>query len=61
MLAEQTYTCPHCWQTGVIELDLSAGSQAFVQDCEVCCNPIEFQYSARDGELISFTYESAQG
>lgn len=61
MLTEQTYTCPHCWQIGVIQLDLTARSQTFVEDCGVCCNPIEFHYSARGGELISFHYESAQG
>jgi hypothetical protein len=60
MLAEQPYTCPHCWQTSVIQLDLTAGSQRFVQDCEVCCNPMEFSYSTERGELVSFHYESAQ-
>ncbi len=60
MLAEQQYTCPHCWQTSAIQLDLSVGSQSFVQDCEVCCNPIEFRYSTSGGELVSFSYESAQ-
>ena len=61
MMVEQEYTCPHCWRTNLITLDLSQGSQTFVQDCEVCCNPIEFRYSASGGELASFDYESAQG
>ncbi len=61
MLAEQKYTCPHCWRTSVIQIDLTAGSQSFVQDCEVCCNPIEFRYETQSGELVSFDYESAAG
>ena len=35
-------------------LDLSAGSQRYVEDCEVCCNPIEVSYLAEDGMVISF-------
>lgn len=60
-LVTEQYTCPHCWETSEIGLDLSAGSQTFVQDCEVCCNPIEFRYEVEGGELASFSYESAQG
>lgn len=35
-------------------LDPSAGEQLFVEDCEVCCNPIEVKVHFRDGELILF-------
>lgn len=45
----------------MIQLDLSVREQTFVQDCEVCCNPIEFRYSTSGGELAHFDYESAQG
>ena len=61
MLIEQEYTCPHCWRANLIQLDVSQGSQTFVQDCDVCCNPIEFHCSVCGGELVSFHYESAQG
>jgi transcription elongation factor Elf1 len=61
MLAEQQYTCPHCWQTSTIQLDLTVRSQVLIQDCAVCCNPIEFRYTVRNGELKSFHYESAAG
>lgn len=61
MLIEQEYTCPRCWQANTITLDLSAAEQTLVQDCEVCCGPIEFRYTARNGELESFQYESAEG
>jgi hypothetical protein len=32
--------CPYCWQPIVLELDLSAGSQVYVEDCSVCCQPM---------------------
>ena len=35
-------------------LDLSASSQRYIEDCEVCCNPIEIRYQVEDGMVISF-------
>ena len=35
-------------------LDLSAGGQTLIQDCEVCCNPLEFVYEIHDGTVQSF-------
>lgn len=40
MLEEAEVTCPCCWETIVLELDLSAGSQTYVEDCSVCCRPM---------------------
>jgi hypothetical protein len=36
-------------------LDLSVRSQTYVEDCEVCCNPIEIRYTVRDDELAEFS------
>jgi len=33
-------------------LDLSVRRQTYVEDCEVCCNPIEISYSV-EGETLS--------
>jgi hypothetical protein len=35
-------------------LDLTVRRQSYVEDCEVCCNPIEISYSVQDEELASF-------
>ncbi len=35
-------------------LDMSVPNQTYVEDCEVCCHPIEVRYSAEDGELTDF-------
>ena len=32
--------CPYCGETILIRLDLSAGDQSYVEDCQVCCQPI---------------------
>jgi hypothetical protein len=36
-------------------LDLSVDGQTYVEDCEVCCNPIEVSYAVDDEELASFS------
>lgn len=54
MEEEHRFTCPHCWQEISVLLDLSAGSQTLIQDCEVCCNPLEFAYEVHDGAVQSF-------
>lgn len=33
--------CPYCGETIGVSLDLSAGSQSYIEDCQVCCQPIE--------------------
>jgi len=35
-------------------LDLSVRRQTYVEDCEVCCNPIEVSYSVEDDSLSCF-------
>jgi hypothetical protein len=35
-------------------LDTSVRSQSYVEDCEVCCYPIEVHYSIEDGEVGDF-------
>ena len=35
-------------------LDLSVRRQSYVEDCEVCCKPIEVSYTVEDDALASF-------
>ncbi len=32
--------CPYCAEWITARLDLSAGAQSYVEDCQVCCQPI---------------------
>lgn len=36
-------TCPYCWETINITLDASVPEQEYVEDCQVCCNPIDLK------------------
>ena len=35
-------------------MDPSVTKQAYVEDCEVCCNPIEVMASFENSELVVF-------
>jgi len=35
-------------------LDTSVMSQTYVEDCEVCCHPIEVRYTVEDGAVTEF-------
>ncbi len=50
-LDEQSLTCPYCWETIDVLLDLSQPEQVYIEDCAVCCHPIEIQVAAEDGIL----------
>ncbi len=52
-------TCPHCWETITLTLDLSAGGQSYVEDCPVCCQSMQVSYAAEDGELGEISVEAA--
>lgn len=41
-------------------LDLSVDRQSYIEDCEVCCRPIQIRYAVEDGELIEFTAASTE-
>jgi transcription elongation factor Elf1 len=52
---EHYFACPYCGEEISMVLDLSARRQSYVEDCEVCCNPIEISYSVSDGIISAFT------
>ena len=35
-------------------LDLSVRRQTYVEDCEVCCQPVEVRYAVRNDEVCHF-------
>jgi predicted RNA-binding Zn-ribbon protein involved in translation (DUF1610 family) len=40
--------CPYCGEEILVRADLSAGSQAYVEDCQVCCQPMTVSVSVGD-------------
>ncbi|MEO0901794.1 MAG: CPXCG motif-containing cysteine-rich protein [Bacteroidota bacterium] len=51
---EHFFQCPYCWEEISFLLDNSVPNQTYVEDCEVCCNPIEASCTFLHNELVSF-------
>ena len=52
MLDEVDVTCPYCGEVFTAVVDSSAGSQEYIEDCYVCCRPIQFSVMVdMDGQL----------
>ena len=49
-----TYTCPYCFESIETLVDPSILHQVYVEDCQVCCNPMEFSIQVSNGEVIDF-------
>jgi transcription elongation factor Elf1 len=58
-MLEHFFQCPHCWEEISMLLDPSV-NQSYVEDCEVCCNPIKIHAAFESGELTSFQAESLE-
>ncbi len=54
MEIEHFFTCPYCSEEISFVLDLSAGPQSYIEDCEVCCRPIQVTYTPDGEELAEF-------
>ena len=51
---EHTFTCPSCAEEISMVLDLSVRRHNYIEDCEVCCTPIEISYTVQADALASF-------
>ncbi|MBT8206176.1 MAG: CPXCG motif-containing cysteine-rich protein [Eudoraea sp.] len=51
---EHYFQCPYCWEEISMLLDPSVGQQTYVEDCEVCCNPIEVTAAFEEQALTAF-------
>jgi len=51
---EHFFTCPYCWQQISMVLDPSEEVSDYIEDCEVCCRPIEIFFRFEEGRLVTF-------
>ena len=47
---EHYFQCPYCWEE----------VSTYVEDCEVCCNPIEVTPQFQENELVAFDVQSIE-
>ena len=47
-----TIRCPYCGERYGTALDVSAGSLHAIEDCQICCQPIEITATVRDDGVL---------
>lgn len=53
-MLEQFFICPYCWEQISVLLDPNMSKEIYIEDCQVCCNPIEIKFIIADAEVIKF-------
>ena len=51
---EYFFLCPYCSERISMVLDTSVDQQTYIEDCEVCCRPIELRYTVENDEVTGF-------
>jgi hypothetical protein len=56
----QQIHCPYCGESIEVVIDCSVEQQSYIEDCSVCCRPINFDISIdSSGELmVNVTHEN---
>jgi len=52
-MEEHFFQCPYCWEEISMLFDNSINNQTYIEDCEICCNPIEINPIFSNSELIA--------
>tara|TARA_R110002050_G_scaffold56887_23_gene128014 strand:- start:2215 stop:2412 length:198 start_codon:yes stop_codon:yes gene_type:complete len=56
-LTEQLIDCPYCGETIEVLIDSSDAGQQYIEDCQVCCKPINFLVTESvNGEITVNVY-----
>ena len=59
LLVETDVECPYCYEVYQTVIDTSQGSHRTIEDCTVCCRPIQLHVECEPGEVLSV--QSAPG
>lgn len=58
---EHFFTCPYCWEQISMVLDPSERVSEYIEDCEVCCRPIEISFRFEEDLLVGFEARKIEG
>ena len=59
ILIEAEIQCPHCGEIYRTMIDSSQGRHATIEDCPVCCRPIQLDVDCEPGDV--FQVEATPG
>lgn len=54
---ESEVLCPFCGEPFTIIVDTSVDDQSYIEDCFVCCRPIQFRIECEEGDVLSITLQ----
>jgi transcription elongation factor Elf1 len=57
---EHSFNCPYCGEEISMVLDDSVSRQTYIEDCEVCCRPIEISYNIEDESVVEFAARTTE-
>jgi hypothetical protein len=55
MLPFESIHCPYCGESIELFVDDSVDHQQYVEDCQVCCRPIQVSATAHGDEGVTLT------
>lgn len=59
LLAELSVTCPSCWERHPVVIDLTDEQRTLIEDCQVCCNPMQISYQLDGNDVTDIGAEAA--
>jgi len=59
-MIEHFFQCPYCWEEISMLVDTSQNYQKYIEDCEVCCNPIQLTITTENQEISTFLAENIE-
>ena len=57
---ENFFQCPYCWEDISMLLDTSLTHSSYIEDCEVCCRPIQITTAFENSNLTTFSAENIE-
>jgi hypothetical protein len=61
-MEEKFIKCPYCLENISVLLDTGIEGKAnIIDDCEVCCRPIDITYTVEDLEIVNLEYRAIEG
>ncbi|GAB2189816.1 CPXCG motif-containing cysteine-rich protein [Sessilibacter sp. MAH1] len=62
-LPDEEILCPYCGESQTVTVDFSEGNCDYIEDCQICCRPIDFHLMVDDdgGYQLQIKSENESG
>jgi len=58
-VTERRIHCPFCAEPMSILIDASAGGQSYIEDCQICCQPMQITFVVDEEEVLELRVDCA--